>query len=103
MNDIDSLKIQILQKLIRGSVRGGKHTPLYFIKKGIPMNYRNTHKGQKIFEMVIQELSNATWITIVSKRTGRGSEEHISLNQKMIGEIYRYLEEKTKNETMKLM
>ncbi|MEK6952744.1 MAG: hypothetical protein AABX29_07050 [Nanoarchaeota archaeon] len=87
----DILKKLILQKLIRGNIWGGKHTPLDFIAKGIPEHYRNTHKGKKVFEKALKELKNDEWIVILAKRTGKGSEDHISLNPKKVDEIKQFL------------
>ena len=88
-----NLKQLILRKLIRGNVWGGKHTPLDFIKKGIPNHYRNTHQGKKALEHVLKELVNAEWVIILTKRTGSGADEHISLNPRKVGEIKQFLEE----------
>ncbi len=92
MEDITSLKILILKKLVRGNIWGGKHTPLDFIRKSIPEHYRHTHKGQKALEEALKELENLTWIALVTKRTGKSSEEHLSLNPRMVGEIKQFLE-----------
>lgn len=92
MGETDVLKRLILQKLVRGTVWGGKHTPLDFITKGIPEHYRNTHKGRKVIEKVLKELTNDEWIVILSKRTGGGSDGHISLNPRKVSEIKQFLE-----------
>jgi len=87
------LKKFILQKLVRGNVWGGKHTPLDFIRKGIPDHYRNTHKGQKELEDALKELVNEELIILNHKKTGKGSDEHVSLNPRKVSEIQKYLEE----------
>lgn len=87
MEEIGVLKKLILQKLIRANVWGGKHTPLDFVIKGIPEHYRITHKGKKEIEKVLKELTNDEWIIILSKRTGRGSDNHVSLNPRKVSEI----------------
>ena len=91
MNELVILKILILQKLIRSNTWGGKHTPLDFIAKGIPEHYRNTHKGKKVFEKALKELKNDGWIVILSKKTGKGSGDHISLNPRKVEEIKQFL------------
>ena len=91
MEEINTLKKLILQKLIRANVWGGKHTPLDFVIKGVPEHYRNTHKGRKAIERVLKELTNYEWIVIVTKRTGRGSDDHVSLNPRKISEIKQFL------------
>lgn len=86
------LKRLILQKLIRGNVWGGKHTPLDFIIKGIPEHYRNTHKGKKILEKTLKELKNDGWIIILIKKTGKSSGDHIFLNPRKVDEIKQFLQ-----------
>lgn len=85
------LKKLILQKLIRGNVWGGKHTPLDFVIKGVPEHYRNTHKGKKAVEKALKELTNDEWVIILAKRIGRGSDDHISLNPRKVSEIKQFL------------
>ncbi len=92
MEEAAAVKKLILQKLIRGNIWGGKHTPIDFVKKGIPEHYRNTHAGQRIVEGVLKELANIEWITILHKRTGKGSAEHVSLNPRKVQEIMHFLE-----------
>lgn len=93
MDEEDVLKKLILQKLVRGNVWGGKHAPLDFVKKGIPEHYRNTHQGQRAVENVLKELTNNGWVFVVQKRTGKGSDEHVSLNPRKVGEIKQFLED----------
>ena len=92
MEETVVLKKLVLQKLIRANVWGGKHTPLDFVVKGIPEHYRNTHKGKKAVEKALKELTNDEWIMILGKRTGSGSDEHISLNPRKVSEIKQFLE-----------
>ena len=91
MEEADVLNKLILQKLIRGNVWGGKHTPLYFVIKGVPEHYRNTHKGKKAVEKALKELTNDEWVIILSKRAGRGSDDHVSLNPRKVSEIKQLL------------
>lgn len=92
MEKVSALKKLILQKLIRANIWGGKHVPLDFIKKGVPEHYRNTHKGIKAIENALKKLANAEWIGIIIKRTGKGSDCHISLNPRKTSEIKHFLE-----------
>jgi len=92
-----ALKRMILQKLIRSNIWGGKHTPLDFIRKGIPEHYRNTHQGQRELEKALKEIVNDTWIIIHLKKTGKGSDEHVSLNPRKISEIKQFLENEKNN------
>ena len=91
MGKTDVLKKMVLQKLIRGNVWGGKHTPLDFVIKGVPEHYQNTHKGKKAVEKVLKELTNDEWVIILSKRTRRGSDDHVSLNPRKVSEIKQFL------------
>jgi len=93
MKDTNVLKRLILQKLIRGNLWGGKHTPLDFVKKGVPEHYRNTHKGEKAMEKTLKELVNDEWIIVIAKRTGKSLDNHISLNPRKVGEIKQFLEQ----------
>ena len=90
---MDILKKLILQKLIRGNIWGGKHTPFDFALNGIPEHYRNTHKGKKVIEKALKDLTNKEWIIILMKRTGKGSDEHISLNPRKVSEIKQFLQD----------
>ncbi len=92
MEDVNILKKLILQKLVRGNIWGGKHTPIDFIIKGIPEYYRNTHKGKKDVEKTIKELLRNEWVIILIKRTGKDSSNHISLNPRKVSEIKQFLE-----------
>jgi len=91
-DEIKILKKLILQKLVRANVWGGKHIPLDFVIKVVPEHYRNTHQGKKAVEKTLKELRNDELIIILTKRTGEGSDEHVSLNQKKIGEIKQFIE-----------
>ena len=92
MEEINLLKKIILQKLIRSNIWGGKHTPLDFVIKSVPEHYRNMHKGKKVIEKALKELSNDEWINIIAKRTGKSSDEHLSLNPRKISEIRQFME-----------
>ena len=92
MNDNIILQKLIIQKLIRTNTWGGKHILLDYITRGVPEHYRNTHKGIKIIAKTIKELTNKEWIIITSKRTGKGYDEHISLNPRKVSEIRQFLE-----------
>jgi len=94
MKETDLLKRLIVQKLIRTNVWGGKHIPLDFTYKGIPEHYRNTHKGRKTLEKALKELRNNEWIIVLTKRSGKGSDDHVSLNPRKVSEIKQFLEGK---------
>ncbi len=92
MGEAEILKKLFLQKLVRANIWGGKHTPLDFVTKGAPENYKNTHKGKKLIESVLKDLVNNEWIIILIKKTGKGSGSHISLNPRKVSEIKQFLE-----------
>ena len=85
------LKKLILQKLIRSNMWGGKHTPIDFVKKGVPEHYRTTHKGKKTIEKSIKDMTNDKWIIVSIKRSGASSDAHVSLNPRKVGEIKDFL------------
>lgn len=92
MEEVDIPQKLILQKLANANVWGGKHTPLDFVRKGMPEHYRNTHSGQRAFSRALRELVNLGWIMVIAKRTGKGTDEHVSLNTRMVAEIRCFLE-----------
>jgi len=91
VEEIGVLKKLMLQKLVRSNMWGGRHTPLNYVTKGIPEHYRNTHKGIKAVEHTLKELINDEWILVLAKRTGKVSDDHISLNSRKVSEIKQFL------------
>jgi hypothetical protein len=92
MEETKVIKRLILQKLVRSNTWGGKHTPLDFIRKGIPEHFRNTPAGKRVLERAVKELHNEELIILLLKRTGKGSGEHISLNSRKLKEIEKSVE-----------
>lgn len=90
--EINILKIFILRILIRGNIWGGKHMPLKHVTSGLPYLYRTNLQGKKEIKNAIKELCNDEWIILSSKRTGKSSEEHISLNPRKIPDIHAYVD-----------
>jgi hypothetical protein len=93
MSESESIKKLILQKLIRANIWGGKHIPLDFVMKGLPEHYRNTHKGKKAIDDVIKELVRDEWVNLATKKTGKGTDEHVSLNPRKVAEIRQFLDQ----------
>jgi len=89
--NILALKKLILNKLIRSNIWGAKHTPIYYVIKAIPEHFRNTPKGKKLIEKTLKELVSDEWVVILFKRTGKGSDQHISLNPRKVSEIKQFL------------
>jgi hypothetical protein len=90
MSDADIIKKNILRRLMRSNIWGGKHTPLDFVKKGVAEEY--TKKENKAIEKVVKELVNRGWLLMAQKRTGRDSSVHVSLNPKAAAEIFAFLD-----------
>jgi len=91
MDEITAIKRLILNKLVRARMWGGKHTPLDFVIKGLPAQFRMTHSGEKSVQKAIKELENDQWIILMQKRTGKGYDTHISLNPRKLAEIQNFL------------
>ena len=51
------------------------------------------NEGQLIKRVMeaVKELVNDGWIIIVLKKTGKGSDEHVSLNQRKVQEIQQFM------------
>ena len=92
MEEIMLIKKHIIQKLIRGNVWGGKHTPLDLVIKGIPEHYRNTHQGMRTVKKALKELLNDGFVIVLIKRTGKGADNHVSLNPRKVAEIKQFIE-----------
>ncbi len=91
MDEITAIKKLILNKLTRARMWGGKHTPLDFVLKGMPEQYRMTHPGEKLIQKAMKELENNQWVNLMQKRTGKGYDTHISLNPEKVPEIQNFL------------
>lgn len=91
MEDIAVVKRLILKKLIRSNMWGGKHTPIDFVLKGLPEHIRTRPDGQRAIDKALKEMVNDGWLKIEKKRTGKGYDDHISLNQDKVAEIQQFL------------
>ncbi|MBI4147653.1 hypothetical protein HY490_00005 [Candidatus Woesearchaeota archaeon] len=85
--DVARLKRLILTALIDKGKYGGAHTPLDNITHNLPDEFLHNKKGQKAIHEAVKELNNSGWIIILTKRTGKGSDLHISINPKAIKEL----------------
>lgn len=94
MDDITIIKCLVLKRLIRSNMWGGKHTPLDFIMKGLPENFRMRPEGKRAIDKALKEMTNDEWLNIEKKRTGKGYDDHISLNQERAAEIQQFLSDK---------
>lgn len=91
MDEIQRLKRLILTALMDKGKYGGAHTQLDNITHHLPDEFLNNKKGQKEIDEAIKELNNSYWIIVLKKKTGKGSDLHISINPRAIKEISGFL------------
>ncbi|HLC56164.1 MAG TPA: hypothetical protein VJJ23_02905 [Candidatus Nanoarchaeia archaeon] len=89
--ETDKVKKFILEELIKKSKFGGSHTPFDNIINHLPDEFLYNKKGKKLIENAVKELNNQGWLLILKKRTGKGSDLHISINPRAIKEISAFL------------
>ena len=92
MENDEIIKLRIIRKLVRKRMWGGKHTPLKFLKKQISHNDVTPKELKKLIDAVIDELKTKEWLVIQRKRTGKGMDEHVWLNQSKVSEIMQFYE-----------
>ncbi len=90
--ETDKIKKFILEELIKKSKFGGSHTPLDNVINHLPEEFFYNKKGKRLIEDAIKGLNNQGWILILKKRTGKGSDLHISINPRAIKEISAFFE-----------
>ena len=81
----------ILRELIKKRKIGGAHTPLDNITKNLPDEFLHQRQAAKVIERAVKELVNSGMAIILQKRTGKGSDEHISINPRAWKEIGAFL------------
>lgn len=91
MYDDNQVKSFILRELIRKRKIGGAHTPLENIVNNLPDELLHNKQGQKIIEKSVKELVNLEFVIVLHKRTGKGSDLHISMNPRKIKEINEFI------------
>ena len=84
----DAFKATILEFLLKKNCIGGAHTPLGRVKSCIELHSK---QDKKEFEKAIDELIKQGWVIALSKRTGKGSDIHLSINPKTLREIHTFL------------
>jgi len=58
----------------------------------IPKNVTKERKNKNnAIEKALKELVNDEWIIVLAKRTGGGSDDHLSLNPHKVSEIQQFL------------
>lgn len=91
MDDERTVMILILRELIKRAKYGGAHTPLDNITHSLPDNFLHNKQGIKTIEKAVKLLVNQEWILVLNKRTGKGSDLHVSINPRKIKEINEFL------------
>lgn len=84
----DSFKATILEFLLKKSCIGGAHTPLGRVRSCVEVHSK---QEKKEFEQAIDELVKQEWVIALTKRTGKGSDIHLSINPRALDEISTYL------------
>ncbi len=92
LQETTAIKKAILRELLKKRIIGGAHTPLDNIFHHLPDEYLHDKKGQKIVAEAVKELANAELVTILKKKTGKGTGHHISLNPRKLKETGDLLE-----------
>ncbi len=84
----EAFKRAILEFLVKKSYIGGAHTPLDRVRSCIEIHSK---QDKKEFEDALDELSRTGWVVLLNKRTGKGSDLHISINPRAMKEIAGFL------------
>ena len=90
----DAFKLTILEFLVKKYCIGGVHTPLGRVKACMELHSK---QDKKEFEQALDELVKEGWIVVMNKRTGKGSDVHVSINSRQISEIMNFLREQEKD------
>lgn len=89
--EVNTVKAFILEELTKRGKFGGAHTPLDNAIRNLPDEFLHDKKGRRVIDDAIKELANAGWITVQRKRTGKGSDLHVSINPRAIKGISAFL------------
>lgn len=87
MDEIIRAKRFILRELIKRKKIGGSHTPLDNIIRHLPDEFLKDKRTKKIINSAIKELVNGKIVFVFKKKTGKGSDLHISANPRTLKEI----------------
>lgn len=87
MDEIIRAKKFILRELIKRGKIGRSHTLLDNITQRLSDEFLKKRRAQKIIRSALKELVNKSMIIILKKKTGKGSDLHISANPRKIKEI----------------
>ena len=89
--EVNKVKAFILEELTKRGKFGGAHTPLDNVVRNLPDDFLHDKKGRRVIDDAVKELANSAWITVQRKRTGKGSDLHVSINPRAIKEISAFL------------
>ncbi|VVB81016.1 Uncharacterised protein [uncultured archaeon] len=92
MEDNEKVKSLILRELIKKCKFGGAHAPLDFITGNLPDEFLHNKQGQKAIQKAVKDLINDEWVVVLMKKTGKGSDLHVSVNPRKIREISEYVQ-----------
>jgi len=84
----EEFKATILEFLLKKGCIGGAHTPLGRLTSCIELHSK---QDKKEFEQALDELVKNAWVISASKRTGKGSDIHLSINPRALNEISEFL------------
>lgn len=87
MDEIIKAKKFILRELIKRRKIGGSHTPLDNITQHLPDIFLKEKRTQRIIKFALKDLVNNGLVIVLKKKTGKGSDLHISANPKKLKEI----------------
>lgn len=87
MDKITSVKKFILRELIKRRKIGGSHTTLDNVVQHLSDEFLKEKRTRKIIESALKELVNDKMVIVLKKRTGKGSDLHISINPRKLKEI----------------
>ena len=96
--DIEVIMKLILERLSNMDKWGGAHTALDNIRRSLPDHLRESKEGNRNIEKAIKSLVNLGFILVGKKRTGKGSDIHISLNTRTKKEIYEFIDKNERKE-----
>ena len=98
MEEVINIKKVMLRELLKKRNIGGKHTPLDNITKNLPDEFLHDKNGKKQIAEAVKELVNETFVILSIKKTGKGSDVHISINPRSIAGISEFLNLKNNSE-----
>ncbi len=87
MEEIIRAKKFILRELIKRRKIGSSHTPLDNVTQHLSDEFLKEKRAQKIINSALKELVNEGMVTVLKRKTGKGSVLHISVNPRKLKEI----------------